>query len=353
MTKCRQIRLLLSSFISNELSEVERGQVEQHVAGCAACRSMLASFRSIGSELAVLPAVPLNTDIITRTFSQLDRDRFRRKSTNRWLQAAFIAAAAVAIVAVCVVLFALPARAPGDILANALANTRNLQSFRVSDTAYEKDQGSNDWIATWYKDVAYAGPGNFHVKAKFLPSLTTNIENEAWETWELIYHDRTGYYYGSTPAAYSVEELNKGFSDVITDLQQPADALKMLADIDKLPDEAIDGVACSHYHGLVNMEAWVQQHMIDYKESRSDASPELLRMIEDMWRSKKITYDYWIGKNDDIIHQWSMVLGDAANAVEKNKEIFRYYGFNEEITIVPPVDAQGNLLPGWKTQPGS
>jgi len=351
---CKRVRFLLTSYISGELTDTERSLVEQHLTGCSGCRTTLASFRALSSEFAVLPSIPLNTEIIDRTFSRIAADRVNRFPTNHWLQAAFIAAAAIAIVAVCVVLFALPARAPGDILASALANTRNLQSFRVSNTAYEKDQDSNEWIATWYKDTEYAGLGNFHVKAKFLPSLTTNTENEVWETWETIVYNHTGYYYyGSTPAAYSVEELNKGFSDVITDLQQPADALKILDEIDKLPDETIDGVACSHYHGLVDLEDWVQQHMIDYKASRPDASPALLLMIEDMWRSKKITYDYWIGKNNDIIHQWSMVLGDAANAVEKNKEIFRYYGFNEEITIAPPVDAQGNLLPGWKTQPGS
>ena len=82
---CKAIRPLISYYYDGEATPEERVQVEQHLAGCAECRQVLARYRTMGSDIRDLPmpAPP----------SGLHRDVWRaieaqQASMPRWKQAA-------------------------------------------------------------------------------------------------------------------------------------------------------------------------------------------------------------------------------------------------------------------------
>jgi len=75
-------------------------------------------------------------------------------------------------------------------------------------------------------------------------------------------------------------------------------------------------------------------------------------------RTRQIEYEYWIGKDDGLLHQMRSVDTSApyvkANMPlsEDRRQTYRYYDFNEDILVEPPLDDQGNLLPDWRIQIG-
>lgn len=82
---CKAIRPLISYYYDGEATPEERVQVEQHLAGCADCRQVLAQYRAMGSEIRdmAMPVPP----------SGLHRDVWRaieaqQASTPRWKQVA-------------------------------------------------------------------------------------------------------------------------------------------------------------------------------------------------------------------------------------------------------------------------
>jgi anti-sigma factor RsiW len=57
---------LLSAFLDDEVSPTERSQVEQHLAGSEADRQLLAELKSLRSDVASLPQVPVSADFADR-----------------------------------------------------------------------------------------------------------------------------------------------------------------------------------------------------------------------------------------------------------------------------------------------
>jgi hypothetical protein len=53
----------LSDYLDDELSAVERTQIETHLAGCAACRTTLAELRAVAARAALLHDIPPSADL--------------------------------------------------------------------------------------------------------------------------------------------------------------------------------------------------------------------------------------------------------------------------------------------------
>ncbi|MHB9092415.1 MAG: anti-sigma factor family protein, partial [Chloroflexota bacterium] len=56
---CDSIRPLLSAYLDGRVTDEERAAVEQHLVGCAGCRSELAQLRLVVSTLRALPPLPV------------------------------------------------------------------------------------------------------------------------------------------------------------------------------------------------------------------------------------------------------------------------------------------------------
>jgi anti-sigma factor RsiW len=57
MKNCEDISSVLIAYIDQKASSAERSDVEEHLAGCAACRTRVEEFGRVGSVLDELPAV--------------------------------------------------------------------------------------------------------------------------------------------------------------------------------------------------------------------------------------------------------------------------------------------------------
>lgn len=88
-----------------------------------------------------------------------------------------------------------------------------------------------------------------------------------------------------------------------------------MGELQQLPDENIDGVDCLHYTVIPR---W------------GDSS-----------------FEVWIGKDDYLIRQMTQRTEDE-NAI--STYITRYYDFNADIVIKPPLATSGELLPGWAVE---
>jgi hypothetical protein len=355
---CEQVKVLLPSFVSDELFDAEREMVEQHLAGCAGCRSSLESIRSLSRQLALLQTLPVDAEIADRTISRIKSESVFVKP-RRWLRPALVGASAIIVVCVLTTIFALPARAPEDVLAQALANTQSLKSFRVYDFAEIRPPETTEWLTNYYKEVDIAGPDRIHTKARFTLDLTKlNNDSAIWENDEFIIYGNTVYLKDSTqPLDYDPEIIGQGWSDFTASLQQPDNFLKLLANTKMISNEEIDGILCLCYKSQVNMDAWVKQQLADAEERAHlhnySWTEEHAQVLEDMWRSRQVVLEFWIGKRDQTIHQWRMTdTADGNNTyiLPDGRETIRYYDFNEEITVEPPLDDQGNILPGWRIQ---
>ena len=77
----------------------------------------------------------------------------------------------------------------------------------------------------------------------------------------------------------------------------------------------------------------------------------LWERLEEMWRTKEIKSEFWVGKDDYLIRQWKQVCqslpGQPDYLFHMVSSTYKYYDFNEQIVIEPPVTESGELLPGW------
>jgi anti-sigma factor RsiW len=55
--KCEDLRMEWMSFVGRKASPSDRKQIEDHLAGCAACRARLSEFRGVWEVLDELPAI--------------------------------------------------------------------------------------------------------------------------------------------------------------------------------------------------------------------------------------------------------------------------------------------------------
>jgi hypothetical protein len=143
----------------------------------------------------------------------------------------------------------------------------------------------------------------------------------------------------------------------------------MLTEIEVLPEENIDGVLCYHFRGIVDNNKYIESRQVQREQKArkqgfvfhpSETEQQFTenlemekKIIAGIWRKTKFTIDFWIGKDDYIIRQSKchIVQPDDYIAVLKfmseTLEVIKYYDFNVPISIKPPLDVEGDLLPGW------
>jgi len=95
--RCRQCERLIQKKLDGDISETERAQLEEHVAGCAGCRAALADYEWIAGTLAA-EAPPEEESI---SVAVMDRIRSRRPRF-RFAPAIAAAVAAAILLAVAV-----------------------------------------------------------------------------------------------------------------------------------------------------------------------------------------------------------------------------------------------------------
>ena len=114
--------------------------------------------------------------------------------------------------------------------------------------------------------------------------------------------------------------------------------LNWLVELEKLPDEEIDGVSCSHYRGRLDQDSYVDMLRKRDEEAYEQIPPEYLELM----RQYDLFVELWIDGDDYIRQQRSEVRfpePDSTTGDEKwvsGVSTTRYFDFNEPIHIEPP-----------------
>jgi anti-sigma factor RsiW len=78
----------LSEYLDDELSPGEKARVEAHLAGCAACTTVLGELRAVTARAASLPSAPPATDLWPGIVARLERratvTSFRERAARRF-----------------------------------------------------------------------------------------------------------------------------------------------------------------------------------------------------------------------------------------------------------------------------
>jgi len=259
-----------------------------------------------------------------------------RKRFQRWRRPVLVAVPIVIILVVLLVLQPWSA-SPVDLIAGAYAATTELQSYRVfSFTTYTYESKTVD--ITW--EIEFAAPDRYHAKA--------TVDDDVNEV--IIIGDKQ---YAREPrggkvVASVIEQSFPGKEDTLRLLDQ-------LTDLEKLPDESVEGIECLHYRGRIDVERIVEKQ-------KAKLDPEQLgygQILKDLerLRNAKTEVELWIGKDDYLIRQvkqyWEFPRVEPASRSAEQEIwhtaniMWKYYDLNEPIEIEPPTTASGELLPGW------
>jgi len=358
--KCENIKELLSAYADNELTDAQRNLVEEHLAGCADCRAILADYTEVRKQLLSLRETPPLPDVEEATMTKIKMVRAPAK-LRRWLRPALVGVPIIAILATVLPLYLSGSSlSPTSVIAKAYAATERLTSYRTVSDGYVKMQEADEWVYWWHSEFEYAGPDRYHLM-KHTPEAPEGYPSTYFNETIVIGDQR--YSRGDLSYPLTLEMV----AEHIPTKERTLEQLNLLIDIETMPEETMDGVDCYHYRGTVDLEKWLDwmrpdlermyewilKDMIerypdfdfDHEEMKKTAEYMLVNAYEE-------TYEFWIGKDDYLIRQLKDVMqslfclhetGGFYLAVSTSK----YYDFNEPIVIEPPLDESGELLEGW------
>ncbi len=342
--KCKDLKELISAYVDGELSQTQCDFIEEHITHCRDCQMTFAEYTRISHQMSSLQLTPPLPDIKEGIMSKIRMENVLSKP-RKWLRRVLIATPVVLILAVLLPLL-LPTLAltPEKVLAKAQAALANVQSYRTIDKAYDYDPSTQDMSLQVYQAEAETDvtSGRFHFKKS---GLSSGYFHEQIGIGEKI------YIRGDSSVTSTVEEWQESTPSAILTQEQ----LDMLVKVEVLSDENIDGVACFHYRGTVDTEKLIQQQQARWKNIfKETLLQEFIDHVDKAWRVARVTNEFWIGKDDYIIRQWKHVITNVTGEVgdSSGMEIVKYYDFNVPISIEPPLDAEGNLLPGWSIVAG-
>ncbi len=130
--------------------------------------------------------------------------------------------------------------------------------------------------------------------------------------------------------------------------ENTVETLDSLTDLKELPEENIGGITCLHYRGRIDNESMVEEQKAKLDPSESHYE-ERLKALEQQLQIK-VEVELWIGRDDYLIRQMKQdmqIPSKDTGKLDTSSSVIKYYDFNEPITIEPPLDAQGELVPGW------
>ncbi len=354
--KCEDLEELISAYADGELAGVQRDFMEEHLTGCADCQSRLADYRKTGERLLSLRVTPSTPDIKQAIMSKIKGVRTPAK-LRRWLRPVLIAIPVIiALIILLTLFFTGSFSGYEDIIAKAYAATEKVDSYRMIGDGYTQQYfySEDQWDHNGYSELEYSTPESYH-----LTRYTIKLDTQSFLN-ELIVIGDQAYYKGKYIPPLSPSKIAE---DVPTK-EYTLELLNMLIDIEKMPDENIDGVACYHYRGTIDMEKmWemflprAEEMIKKYAQSMNlsdEDVAEWLKKAEDYNRQMEAFLELWIGKNDYLIRRTVYIAKPLSSENPHNPTymgIAKYYDFNEPITIEPPLTESGELLEGWRIAP--
>jgi len=259
-----------------------------------------------------------------------------RRPVQRWIHSALIAVPVVAILVVLLLLHPWnTSLGPGGLVAKAHAATAGLQSYRmISFTTYTYTSKGETSEVTW--EIEFTAPDRNHGKVIINGDVV-----------EVIIIGEKQYIRGPEQAGKVIAITESSFPTKKDTLK----LLGLLTDLEKLPDDKIEGIDCLHYRGRFDVERIVEEQ----KAELDPTQPGYEKILEDLeqLRNMKSEIELWIGRNDYLIWQVRQdmqvpVMETAPERWDTADVMWKFYDFNKPITIEPPETPSGKLLPGWR-----
>ena len=233
-----------------------------------------------------------------------------------------------------------------DAIARAITKTSQASSYRSAGNSTSHTDSVTDVFS---HESEYAAPDRYH-------SLETSIVGDAGNVTTTT---RKTIIFGDTAYLRSLDEPHQRYvcevytSDMrptreprpgttcfqsVQTLENKLERFNYLVELEKLPDEEIGGVNCSHYRGSVDQDSYLDMQMKRYPEVYADIPPESLERM----RQLELSAEFWID-GDDYIRQHRIEFRfpepDSSTGDEKWVTGFsttRYFDFKEPISIEPP-----------------
>jgi hypothetical protein len=240
------------------------------------------------------------------------------------------------------------------VLDKASAAMERVESYRIVTDSYIKSiYTDNELIKTSHREIEYAGTSKYRVV----------MRGDIYNT-EIIIIENQVYIIGKAVLLPMIQEITEN----LPSKEQTLENLDYLVDIEELQEEIIDSELCLHYSGILDIKKSLEMTRPMYIERLKSSwgwvegeewadDGEYEEMIEEGWESfarefskYEYSYEFWVGKDDYIIRQLKMVRREASDPLEENDEWItstRYFDFNKEIKIYPPLTESGELEEGW------
>jgi hypothetical protein len=350
---CKDLKELLSAYADGELVGAQRDFIEEHLAGCADCRAALADYTKTREQLLSLRATPAIPDIKVATMSKIKMAKAPAK-LRRWLRPALVGIPIIAILATVLPLYLSGSSlSPASVIAKAYSAVGKLESYRYSKDEYTQLHETDEPVHSFHVDLEYVSPDRYHITSEMTEEYS---HQDVKRTEEIVIGDQL-YTYQS----YLYLRNSEFYNRFTPTKEKTLEALDVLTEIETMADEDIDGRDCYHYKGDVDIEKWLDWTRRDLERLLKgiiERYPgifdleEMIKTVEDMWRTYERTYEFWIGKDDYLIRQWKLTnryLLDTSMVGRPYKIVayIKYYDFNEPIVIEPPLTESGELLEGW------
>jgi outer membrane lipoprotein-sorting protein len=214
----------------------------------------------------------------------------------------------------------------------------DIQSYRSRWSGSGTSEGE---ASESYREVSFTAPDWYHVK-----------DEENSTVSEFISIGDTQYINNSeSSSALMIASINS-ISGFFTP-QYSLDLLEMLVKPKPLPPETVNGVECFHYSGTVDMESQWKANLASLDPSHPGYQDMVESMEQELERIRETTTEYtiWIGREDLLLRkmEYSEQMPSKVDGQKDTANItVEFYDINKPVTIEPPLDEQGELLPGWQ-----
>ncbi len=343
--QCSDLTELISAYDDGELPETQRQYIEAHLSACADCRRLLAAYQATRRQIASLP-IPAVPDIKAGVMARTNKPGFfsrRRLASLPLLVKVLVPAVLIAALALSL---SLPfgGSGPSDFMSKVYAATERVTSYTFTSAFATAD--ANGATYSSYLEIAYSEPSFYRIRL----SKDGNQPSEIFMDSENIY--------ALTPELTGVEAIistgDSSTMDLRMDLgigvtltkEDTLELLGWLINLNRLPDEKIDGVNCFHYQGEIDMDKYVAKYIATVTKQHPEMADEplLSRMAEQM-RTIRQEIELWVGKDDYLMRQTHLTMTAPDLAIPVYSDY--HYTYPAEPMPAPPLNDDGTTQPGW------
>jgi hypothetical protein len=224
------------------------------------------------------------------------------------------------------------------VIANTI-ETPDIQSCLAIWSGTETSRGEKTEL---YQESAFAAPASYHIRFK-----------ENGDISEFVDTGDIQYIKSSSLSPAVMAAFTHNMQAFITP-EYGLNLLEQLVKIEALPPEEINDVECFHYSGTIDMESqWKEMISTSIDPAQPDYEELKEKMEAELERIRKTTMDYeiWIGSDDLLLRQMTYsakMPSEEQGQWDTSLTTVQLSAINKPLTIEPPLDDQGELLPGWK-----